>query len=116
MLGVSPGSGEILQIDLRWLSLRPLTRDRKVAVQALAWGANHDSVPALGAIPTLKWIRGTRVRDRHFLLLPEGAGGEAALQLDVYDHFTQQRSLALLDERLAKLGSMTPLGKIPHEK
>ena len=116
LLGVSPGSGEILQIDLRWLSLRPLTRDRKVAVQALAWGANHDSVPALGAIPTLKWIRGTRVRDRHFLLLPEGAGGEAALQLDVYDHFTQQRSLALLDERLAKLGSMTPLGKIPHEK
>ena len=112
LLGAAEGDGEILQVDVHWLSLGALTRDRKVAVQALAWGANHDSVPALGAIPTLKWIRGTTVRDRHFMLVPEGASAEAALSLVVYDHFVQQESLALLDERLAKLGTLTPLGTL----
>lgn len=112
LLGADPGPGELVQVDVRWLSLAALTRDRKVAVQALAWGANHDSIPALGAIPTLKWIRGTLVRDRHFLVLPEGAGGEVDLSLVVYDHFAQQQSLALLDDRLAKMGHMTPLGAV----
>ena len=108
LLGAAEGTGEILQVDLRWLSLDALTRDRVVSVQALAWSVNHDSVPALGTIPTLKWIRGTAVRDRHFLLLPEKASSEVELSLIVYDHFTQQ-SLALLDDRLARLGNMTPI-------
>jgi hypothetical protein len=112
LLGADPGPGELVQVDVRWLSLAALTRDRKVAVQAPAWGVNHDSIPALGAIPTLKWIRGTLVRDRHFLVLPEEASGEANLSLVVYDHFVQQHQLALLDDRLARLGPMTPLGAV----
>ena len=108
LLGAAEGTGEILQVDLRWLSLDALSRDRVVSVQALAWSVNHDSVPALGTIPTLKWIRGTAVRDRHFLLLPENASGEAELSLIVYDHFTRQ-PLALLDDRLARLGNMIPI-------
>ena len=115
LLGIPDGAGEILQIDVHWLSLGALTRDRVVSVQALAWGVTHDSVPALGAIPTLKWIRGTTVRDRHFLLLPQEASGEAHLDLIVYDHFTHQ-PLALLDDRLAKLGNMTALGTVTHEQ
>lgn len=115
LLGIPDGRGEILQVDLYWLSLGALTRDRVVSVQALTWGVNHDSVPALGMIPTLKWIRGTMVRDRHFLLLPDKANGEADLQLIVYDHFTHQ-PLTLLDERLAKLGNMTPLGEMPNDQ
>lgn len=110
LLGVADGPGEILQIDLRWLSLGALTRDRVVSVQATAWGINHDSVPALGAVPTLKWIRGAEVRDRHFLRLPAETLDEAALSLVVYDHFVQRQQLPILDERLARLGSMVPLG------
>lgn len=110
LLGAAEGDGEIVQVDLRWLSLGALTRDCVVSVQASAWGALHDSVPALGAIPTLKWIRGATVRDRHFLLLLEEAGGAVDLELIVYDHFTHQ-PLSLLDERLAKVGNMTPLTK-----
>lgn len=116
LLGAPEGDGEILQVDVHWLSLGALARDRKVSVQALAWGANHDSVPALGAIPTLKWIQGMKVRDRHFLLRPEKAGDQADLSLIVYDHFTQQRQLLLLDERLARLGNMTPLGITTNDK
>ncbi|MFZ5918559.1 MAG: protein O-mannosyl-transferase family [Chloroflexota bacterium] len=104
------GSGEVLQVDLCWLSLGPLTRDRVVSVQALAWGQNHDSVPALGAIPTLKWVRGVTLRDRHFIRLPGDAGAQAELTLVVYDHFVQRQSLLLLDERLAKMGDRVPLG------
>ncbi len=111
LLGADEAAGEILQVDLRWLSLGALTRDRVVSVQALAWGVNHDSVPALGTIPTLKWIQGTTVRDRHFLLLPGDTSDGAEMQLVVYDHFTHQ-PLALLDERLARLSNMVPLGEI----
>jgi hypothetical protein len=110
LLGVADGPGEILQIDLRWLSLGALTRDRVVSVQAPAWGANHDSVPALGAVPTLKWIRGAKVYDRHFLRLPSETPDGAALSVVVYDHFVQRRQLPLLDERLARRGSLIPLG------
>jgi hypothetical protein len=113
LLGIPDGAGEILQVDLRWLSLGALTRDRVVSLQAPAWGVNHDSVPALGAIPTLKWIRGATVRDRHFLRLPQGTSGEVSLDLIVYDHFTH-RPLALLDDRLARLSNMVPLGTVTH--
>jgi hypothetical protein len=115
LLSIPGASGGILQVDVRWLSLGTLTRDRVVSVQALAWGVNHDSVPALGTMPTLKWIRGTTICDRHFLLLPQEGSGEADLELIVYDHFTHQ-PLALLDDRLAKLGNMTPLGTVTNEQ
>jgi hypothetical protein len=109
LLRIAGPPGPIVQVDLRWLSLGALTRDRVVSIQALAWGTHHDSVPALGAIPTLKWIRGAAVRDRHFLVCPDGVDAEAGLSLIVYDHFTQQHVLPLLDDRLAKLGNMIPL-------
>jgi hypothetical protein len=34
------------------------------------WLAQHDSQPGLGAVPTLKWIAGSRVVDRHLLPVP----------------------------------------------
>jgi hypothetical protein len=108
LLRTAQGDGDILQVDLQWLSLGALTHDRVVSVQALAWGVHHDSVPALGTVPTLKWIQGAEVQDRHFLPLPKKASGDTDLHLIVYDHFTRQ-PLALLDDRLAKLGNMTPI-------
>ncbi len=92
-------------VDLQWLALRPLTRDYSVSVQALGpgWRAQDDGTPALGAIPTLKWIRGIQVRDRHRLTRPEGAKGQGALTVAVYDAFTLE-PLIVLDDRFLKLG------------
>jgi hypothetical protein len=73
-----------------------------------AWRAQHDGTPALGAIPTLKWIRGITVEDEHRLPLPPNASGIGVLRLTVYDAFTVQ-PLPVLDDRLARLGQGTQI-------
>jgi hypothetical protein len=97
--------GNTLQVDLRWLALRPLTRDYTVSAQLIGqgWRAQDDSTPALGAIPTLKWVRGMGISDRHRLALPSEASGPASLRVAVYDAFTLEQ-LMVLDDRLLKLG------------
>ncbi|RME47509.1 MAG: DUF2723 domain-containing protein, partial [Chloroflexi bacterium] len=93
-------------VELEWIGLKPLLRDYTVSVQLLGesgWRAQDDGTPALGAIPTLKWIRGTRVVDRHRMELPEGATGPADIQLSVYDAFTQA-PLSVLDDRFQRAG------------
>jgi hypothetical protein len=101
------------RVDLDWLADRPLTEDLIVKVDLVgenySWRAQSDSVPAGGAIPTLKWIPGITIRDRH-RLTPQ-AQTPAAFQLAVYDHFTQ-RTLPILDSRLAALGPTVPLGTV----
>lgn len=104
------------RVDLDWLADRPLTEDLIVKVDLVgenyAWRAQSDSVPAGGAIPTLKWIPGVVIHDRHRLKLPEGSEPSgSSFQLAVYDHFTQ-RTLPILDSRLAILGPTVPLGTI----
>ncbi|NLS77023.1 MAG: DUF2723 domain-containing protein [Chloroflexi bacterium] len=110
------------RVTLDFRALRPLTRDYSVSVSLIGAGgrliAQHDTTPALGAIPTLKWIRGSAIQDLHILDVPEGdPGGEATLRLTVYDAFTLQ-PLAVADERLAREGQGTqmvlgvaPIGK-----
>ncbi|MFQ5855387.1 MAG: DUF2723 domain-containing protein [Anaerolineae bacterium] len=98
--------GDEAIVDLEWIGLRPLVRDYTVSVQLLGesgWRAQHDGTPALGAIPTLKWIRGTRVVDRHRIELPEGARGPADIRISVYDAFTQA-PLGVLDDRFQRAG------------
>ncbi|MBS1252274.1 MAG: hypothetical protein MAG451_01312 [Anaerolineales bacterium] len=98
--------GSEVVVDLAWVSLKPLVRDYTVSVQLLGesgWRAQHDGTPALGAIPTLKWVRGTRVVDRHRIELPEEAEGPAELQISVYDAFTQT-PLGVLDDRFQRAG------------
>jgi len=71
------------------------------------WESKHDGTPALGAIPTLKWLEGWSVRDRHTVSLMEGQGLDGAVvRLEVYDAFTH-RSLAALDDRYVRLGQGT---------
>lgn len=98
--------GDEVVVDLDWLSLRPLVRDYTVSVQLLGdsgWRAQADGTPSLGAIPTLKWIRGTHVVDRHRVKLPAEAVGPANLQVSVYDAFTQA-PLGVLDDRFQRVG------------
>ncbi|MFQ5408457.1 MAG: protein O-mannosyl-transferase family, partial [Anaerolineales bacterium] len=98
-----------VRVDLTWRAARPLTADDIVKVDLIgpdyAWRAQSDHVPAGGAIPTLKWIPGPAIRDRHRLDPPAGATATGArLELAVYDHFTG-RVLSIGDPRLAQLGS-----------
>jgi hypothetical protein len=104
--------GDHLTLDLHFTAARPILRDLVVSVQLTGsgWRAVDDSVPALGAIPTLKWIAGSQITDRHELIVPQNATpGPAAVTLSLYDSFTQQ-PLSPLDAELIKQGLTIPLG------
>jgi len=103
--GLDPGGKATL--SLRFHGQRPLERDYIVSAALTginpdgtwAWRAPDDSVPALGAIPTLKWIRGSEVLDPHRMTIPDDASDVLIVgSFSVYDHFTQ-RLLPPLDER-----------------
>lgn len=102
------------RVDLQWLADQPITDDLIVKVDLIgdgyAWRAQSDSVPSGGAIPTLKWIPGIVIHDRH-RLAPLG-DLPARFELAVYDHFTQL-GLPILEPRLAQLGATVPLGIAP---
>ncbi len=100
--------GREVTLSLHFRGLRPLKRDYVVSAAltglnpdgSWAWRDVHDTVPALGAIPTLKWIRGSKVLDPHRLTIPaETSAVPVEGTLSIYDHFTQQVLLPL-DDRL----------------
>ena len=108
--------GQTIQVDLDFLAARPITSDDTVSVALVGpnyqWQVLADGTPAGGAIPTLKWIAGSRVNDTHRLTIPrDAAPGTASLSLTVYDAFTQ-RILPVLDRDLAARGQSVPLGTI----
>jgi 4-amino-4-deoxy-L-arabinose transferase-like glycosyltransferase len=109
--------GDRLTLDLRFVARRPILRDVIVSAQMTGsnWRAIDDSVPALGAIPTLKWIAGSEIVDRHELVIPPNASGPATITLSLYDAFTQE-PLALLDAELIKQGPTIPIGTIDVNK
>jgi hypothetical protein len=101
-------AGASVTLAPQFLALHPLTHDLAVSLglaeQHGAWELKSDGTPALGAIPTLKWLRGWRLRDPHTLEVPsEAAPGIAVLTLTVYDAFTLE-PLHVLDERLVRQG------------
>ncbi len=101
-----------LRVRLVFLGAKAITHDYTVSLsldgEGGAWRTQHDGTPALGAIPTLKWIRGITVEDEHWLSLPQKATGSGVLRLTVYDAFTVQ-PLSVLDERFARLGQGTQI-------
>jgi hypothetical protein len=107
-----PADGR-LRLDLTFLAARPLSQDDVVKVDLIgegyAWRDQSDHVPAGGALPTLKWVWGSRVVDRHRLQAPAGETLDAHAELLVYDHFTG-RALPPLDPALAQLGPTVQLG------
>ena len=109
-------SEDAIRVELHLVAKKPILRDYVVSVrltdEAGRLVSQDDIVPALGAIPTLKWIRRSSVSDVHFLPLPAGdQTGPLRLDLIVYDAFTM-RKLAVLDDRLAKLGPGVPLAQV----
>jgi len=108
--------GEALTVDLHFLATRPIVEDYTVKVDLIgpnhAWRVQSDGTPAGGAIPTLKWIAGSRIADRRVLTIPADAiPGTTQLVLAVYDSFTQQ-DLPILDPALAARGPTVTLGAV----
>jgi hypothetical protein len=117
---IEPGGpvrpGERVRVTLDFLAARPITADYAVAVRLIgpdyAWQVSDEGTPAGGAIPTLKWIAGSRVTDVRVLVVPPGARpGPAQVVLTVYDAFTQA-VVPVLDPLLAAQGPAVALGVI----
>lgn len=108
--------GDSITVDLHFLAARPIVSDYAVKVDLIGpswrWHVQSDGTPVGGAIPTLKWIAGSRLTDRRTLTIPAGAApGRAQLGLAIYDSFTQQ-GLPILDPQLAAQGPTVPIGTI----
>lgn len=106
---IEPGQG--LTIRHSFLSTAPVLSDQVMSMRLIgfeedgyhwAWWDLDDSIPGMGAIPTLKWIAGSRVTSPHFVSIDESAtlSQEIGGALTLYDAFTG-RVLPLLDGRLA---------------
>ena len=102
-----------------WLRQRfhaswPVTRDVATSVRLIGydqsgqlweWWDLDDAfgIPALGGIPTLKWIGGSAVSDVHQMQVDKNAypGQTVGVSLGLYDTFTG-RPLAVLDPRFTR--------------
>jgi hypothetical protein len=99
---------------------QPTLRDLVVSVRLVgyepdgfqwAWWDLDDNVPALGAIPTLKWMAGSAVSDPHLVVVSPAAspGQQIAALLRLYDAFTG-RPLPILDNRISQEAPWVPVG------
>ncbi len=115
---LSPGQN--MTLYQQFLSGRPVMRDYVVSTRLIgfeddgfhwAWWDLNDAVPAMGAIPTLKWITGSYVRSPHFLTVNPQASPDQQIggAVNLYDAFTNRR-LPILDERLVAEYGWIPLG------
>ena len=117
----SPQPGERLYLPQRLAASQPVLRDLVVSVRLVgyeddgfhwAWWELDDGVPALGAIPTLKWVAGSRVWDPHWLEVDGAATPRQELGglVRLYDAFTGA-PLPILDERIGDGVVAVPLGR-----
>ncbi len=142
-------AGGAFAMPIRFINGRPLLRDYVVSTRLVgleadnftwAWCDLVDGVPAMGGIPTLKWIHGSRVQSPRTVVFPprtqpaafsdfcqseKPAPGAPVLLVDnkattgqtisgilrLYDAFTN-RPLTILDERITAVYSWIPLGEI----
>lgn len=120
MNGITPLPAATFTLDQVFHSTQALNRDLVVSVRLIgleqdgyhwAWWDLQDSVPAMGAIPTLKWIDGSRVRSPHQVTVSRQATPGQAITgaLTLYDAFTN-RPVPILDERITNLNPWVPLG------
>ena len=98
----------ICRVQAEFVAQRPLTTDYSISlgIRGATTESKSDGTPVTGAVPTLKWLAGWRVRDaRSIPALNERA--ERGI-LTVYDAFTL-RTLQVLDDRLVLDGQGTEL-------
>lgn len=106
--GVTPGAS--LTLRQAFAASWPITNDLVSSVRLIgyeadgvrwAWWDLSDGVPALGAIPTLKWIAGSQVKDPHVVTVNSAtrSGQQVGATLRLYDAFTN-RPLPILDDRI----------------
>jgi len=101
----------VVRTSQSFRATRPIERDIGVAIRLIgyeadlftwAWvnGDEDNDIPALGAIPTLKWLAGSEIaHPRRLTISPEAEPGqEMGGFLRLYDVFTN-RPLPILDER-----------------
>ena len=99
----------------------PITRDLVVSLRLVGfeedglhwdWWDLDDGVPAMGAIPTLKWIAGSTVVDSRISKVSERAASWQVIGplLRLYDAFNQE-ALQILDENIEQEGPWIPLGR-----
>lgn len=96
--------GAVMAVDVALLGLRALTDDIATSVrltdEAGRYLGAHDCQPALSTVPTLKWIGGSRVRDRHLISIPaDWTGGSVRATLVAYERFRMTPLLPLDDRR-----------------
>jgi hypothetical protein len=96
--------GTLMTVDVHLVGLRALTDDVATSVrltdEAGRYLGAHDCQPALGTVPTLKWIGGSRVRDRHLIPIPaDWTGGAVRATLVAYERFRMAPLLPLDDRR-----------------
>lgn len=112
-------AGETVRWRQQFVSSQPVTHDLVVSVRLIGyenngfnwnWTDQNDSVPAMGAIPTLKWVIGSQITSPHFLEVAEAIHVEQKIggTLRLYDAFTN-RPLPILDERLTDQFPWIPL-------
>ena len=120
--GISVEPGQKLRINQIFSTSTPVLRDQIVSLRLVgyeedgfhwAWWDLDDGVPAMGAIPTLKWIAESKVQDPHWLRVEQTAlpGQSIEPLLRLYDAFSN-RPLPILDERITELAPWIPLGQI----
>ncbi len=95
--------GAVMRVDVTLVGRRALTADIATSVR-LTDGTGrflgaHDCQPALGTVPTLKWIGGSRVRDRHLIPIPaDWEGDNVRATLVAYERF-RMTPLPPMDDR-----------------
>jgi 4-amino-4-deoxy-L-arabinose transferase-like glycosyltransferase len=91
---LAPGSS--VEVTLYWHALETPVDDYHAFVHLLDVDGNivaqHDGVPGEGRLPTLGWLPGEYLADRHLLQLPTGlAPGEYRLAVGLYQPSSWQR-------------------------
>ncbi|MCB9454007.1 MAG: glycosyltransferase family 39 protein [Anaerolineaceae bacterium] len=103
--------GDVLQIELRWVTDTPLDQRFKVFLQLLDSGgvlaAQRDSEPGGGSQPTTDWTPGAMVTDNHGLLIPRDLpAGDYTLIIGLYDSDDPAARLPVGDGDYVVLGTI----------
>ena len=110
---------QTVRLTQQFATSRPMATDLAVSVSLVGWAnetewgwhVQADGIPAMGALPTLKWLADWRIRDPHWLTVSEEAtsGQKVTASVMIYDAFTN-RPNPILDERITALGQSIPVG------